>query len=397
MRFWRDESGQALVLAILAMSMLLGFMALAVDVGTLFRARRAVQTAADAAAIAAALDYKYNGASATNTSVANAASAANGYTNGSGGVVVTTRIPPVDGPNLGAQGFAEVTVSAPNPTFFMSLFNYKNIPVGARAVAGHGTTENCMYLLGATGADFDNTGAATIDLTNCGLVDDSSSGNALSNTGALTMSASSIGIVGGSSNSGAETLTPTPTTGITPSGDPLNRTPPSTAGCGAALSYPTAVTTTVTQGCYDGLSVTAAANLTFSPGLYVINGPIVLTGAATLKGTGVTFYFNGATTLNGSAVLQFSAPTTGTWNGIVFYEDPADANTFALTGATTSNLQGIIYLPNATLDLTGATSMTLYTAFVVKQLRNTGAISLTLNDYLTKNPSSPLAVTTLVE
>jgi hypothetical protein len=101
--------------------------------------------------------------------------------------------------------------------------------------------------------------------------------------------------------------------------------------------------------------------------------------------------------MTGAVSMKFSAPTSGAWNGILFYQSPSDTNTLTLTGASSSNLQGIIYLPTANLDLTGASSMTLYAAFVVKQLQNTGAINMTLNDYLTKNPSSPLATITLVE
>ena len=61
----RDESGQTLVLAALMGVLLLGFMALALDVGLLFNARRKVQIAADAAATAGAqayLNYGYDAA-----------------------------------------------------------------------------------------------------------------------------------------------------------------------------------------------------------------------------------------------------------------------------------------------------------------------------------------------
>lgn len=393
----KAENGQALVITALVFTVLLGFMALAVDVGLLFRAKRNLQIAADAAAIAGALDYKYNSSTTSAISAADAATSSNGVTNGSGGAVVTVNIPPASGPNTACGDCVEVIASQPSNTFFMGYLGFSSVTLKARAVAGHGTTEDCVYLLGTSGPDMDNTGAGTFNLTHCGLIDDSTSSNAFYNGGALTMSAASIGVVGGASNSGAWSLSPTPTTGITPSGYPLNRTPPSTAGCGAGLSYSTAVTTTINYGCYDGLSITGAANITFNPGLYIINGPLVLTGAATLKGTGVTFYFNSTTNFNGACTMQFSAPTTGTWNGILFYQDPSDSNTLALTGASSSNLQGIIFLPDATLDISGASSMTMYAAFVVKQLKNSGAISLTLQDYLTKNPSSPLAKIELVE
>jgi uncharacterized membrane protein len=50
----RRESGQVLLLATMSMAVLLGFSALAVDIGLLYSTRRRMQTAADAAAIAGA-------------------------------------------------------------------------------------------------------------------------------------------------------------------------------------------------------------------------------------------------------------------------------------------------------------------------------------------------------
>ena len=59
MRILRDENGQTLVLTALCGSALLGFMALALDVGVLFHTKRNLQTAADAAALAGAQNYLY--------------------------------------------------------------------------------------------------------------------------------------------------------------------------------------------------------------------------------------------------------------------------------------------------------------------------------------------------
>ena len=84
MRLREDEGGQTLVLVALSMTFLLGFMALAIDVGLLFRAHRNVQIAADAAAIAAALDYKYNNSITSAQTAGQSAASINGVTNGSG-------------------------------------------------------------------------------------------------------------------------------------------------------------------------------------------------------------------------------------------------------------------------------------------------------------------------
>ncbi len=379
-----------MVFVLLSMTCLLGVVAFAVDIGVLLRAKRVMQIAADSGAIAGAAELKYGDV----TAAAGAAAAQNGIT------TVTVNNPPVNGPYAGNANYVEVIAYQDQSTFFMNMFNRSSMTVSARAVATLGSSGTCAYTLGTSGADFDNIGVASITLTNCGMLDNSASGNAFSNSiGALIFSANSIGIVGGrSSGLGVESFpSASPVTGIAAVSDPLAYlTEPSIASCGAALIF-AAETTTVSPGCYDGLTITGAANLTFTPGLYVFNGPISLTGAANLSGTGVTFFFNNSLLLTGLATMNLSAPTSGTWNGILFFESRTDSLPVALTGAAASILQGIIYMPNASLDLTGIGLMHLYTPFVVSQLRNTGVIVLTLNNYASVNPSSPLTSARLVE
>ncbi len=89
-----DEDGQTLIFAALCMTCLFGFVALAADVGIMMRQKRMAQTAADAAAIAGALaDFKLRNTGLVQRR-AKAASAQNGFTNGSGGVTVTVNPPP---------------------------------------------------------------------------------------------------------------------------------------------------------------------------------------------------------------------------------------------------------------------------------------------------------------
>src|ERR1700722_19670100 len=98
MRIRKDESGQAIVLVAVSMAALIGFLALAVDVGGLFRDKRNLQIAADGAAMAAALDYLYYGSTTSAQAAGQAAATANGVTNGTGGAVVTVNGPPLNGP-----------------------------------------------------------------------------------------------------------------------------------------------------------------------------------------------------------------------------------------------------------------------------------------------------------
>ena len=59
MRILREEDGQTFVMTALCASVLIGFTGLALDVGIAYHAKRNLQTAADDAAIAAALNYQY--------------------------------------------------------------------------------------------------------------------------------------------------------------------------------------------------------------------------------------------------------------------------------------------------------------------------------------------------
>ena len=79
MRFRQGESGQTLVLAAVCIPLVLGFVAMAVDIGLLFRAKRNLQIAADAGAINAAAEL-----SAGDWSAAGKAGSCNERTDGWG-------------------------------------------------------------------------------------------------------------------------------------------------------------------------------------------------------------------------------------------------------------------------------------------------------------------------
>ncbi len=199
MRFVKEQTGQTLVFASLSMLVLMGFVALAVDVGLLFRARRNVQIAADAAAVAGALDYKYNGSISSAKTAAQAAALANGVTSAS---FVTVNDPPLNGYHE-STGYTEAIISQPTSTFFMKLFNRSSLNVAARAVAGSGVSSGCIWALARSGDDVSLTGSGSITASNCSIYDDSSASNALTLTGSGSISAKSIGIVGGYSCAGS--------------------------------------------------------------------------------------------------------------------------------------------------------------------------------------------------
>src|ERR1035441_8664571 len=102
-----DQRGQTTILIALCLLCLCGMTGFAVDAGMMFRAKRNLQIAADAAAISGAAELNYGDAAAA----AQAAAVQNGETTGVNGATVTVNTPPVYGPFATESGYVEVIVS----------------------------------------------------------------------------------------------------------------------------------------------------------------------------------------------------------------------------------------------------------------------------------------------
>ncbi len=391
----KDESGQAAIITLLCMTCLLGFVGFAADVGMLFHAKRNMQTAADSAAIAAALEQGYGDMS----TAADAAAAQNGVTVGTQGGAVTINTPPLSGAYVRQAGYVEAIVSQSEPTIFMKMFHLNSMTVGARAVATLGNSQGCIYTLNPSGADISMTGNANISVPNCGIVDDSSSNDAMDLTGNVTLTAQSIGIVGKADDTGNISVTPTPVTGIAPDGNPLASLPTLTvpSGCTTNISLVGNQTQTLSPGCYSGISATGNVSLTLNPGLYIINGSFGgFTGNVSITGTGVTLYLLGSSGLTGNVSLNLTAPTSGTYNGILIDQPPSNTSALSLTGNAGSTLEGIIYAPSAAMTLTGNSGSSIYADFVVGSLTLVGNAGF--NDYAAiAGNNTPLTAARLVE
>jgi Flp pilus assembly protein TadG len=187
MKVLRDESGQTLVFVAVSLTVLMGFLAFAADLGLQFHDQRNMQIAADATAVAAALDYKYNGSKSSALSAGQAAATANGVTNGVNGAVVTINCSPLSGSETNAggacNGFFEAIVSQPNSTLFMGVLKRNSMTVAARAVAGAGTASGCFYGLGTSGIDIPISGSGSLVAPGCPVYDNSNSYDALDLSG----------------------------------------------------------------------------------------------------------------------------------------------------------------------------------------------------------------------
>src|SRR5580704_16649247 len=110
-----------MVFTALSFTVLLGFLALATDVGILLNDKRVIQSAADCAAVAGAMELDYaiaDGYATKNAgaqAAAKAAATTNGFTNG-GNTTVTVNNGPSAGPHAGSAAYVEVIIQQNEPT-----------------------------------------------------------------------------------------------------------------------------------------------------------------------------------------------------------------------------------------------------------------------------------------
>jgi Flp pilus assembly protein TadG len=414
----RNEDGQTVILAALCFPVLLGFLGLAADVGILTIARDKAQSAADSAALAGAAELNYG----DYTAAAQAAAALNGYTDAANGTTISVNPSgnstptPLYGAYAGQAGYLEVIVSQSQPTYFMRVFGFSSMTVSGRAVATQGRNPNCIYLLQTTGTTLTMNNAAKLTSSNCGLVDDSSGSSAVSVTDGSSLTTSSTEIAGSYTESDA-TVSPTPVTGIVPVSDPLAYlSPPSytASSCtsdpggsyqgGSTYSVGPGSNHSTTQNgnlvCYNSLTLGGNGNtVTVNPGIYVITGSLSLSSGTVKGGTGVTFYLvgSGSVSLAQGTTFNFTAPTSGTYNGILFYQNRADTQAATIEGGASSTMQGILYFPNAALTLGNGSAVTFYTPIIAATLTMYGGSNFTDDDYSTVNSASPLTSPRLVE
>ena len=361
------QRGQAMLFVVMSLPVLFGFAAFAVDMGYLRYEQRLQQTAADAAAIAGAWQVK---SGLSPTTAAQSASASNGFTNDGTNTIVTVNTPPTLGPYAGNNNAVEVILRASHPAFFSTVFGFTKNWVTTRSVAlVRGNSGACIWSLQK---DFTiNHGTVS---SPCGIMVTRN----VSDNGA-TIQVPSIGAGGSAGNSFPGVIT---TSGIPPFSDPCPTIPGcaaltamfpvnSTPGSGPFPSCGTAITSSLTNGCYSSLSGT----YDLAPGLYVIPGDLnaTLTCSTCQSGVnGVTVVVGGKINLNGSTTSLIAPPAaTGAGTATVTASGGAPGVVFYQTSTQTSpenfsaqQLLGMLYAPDAHINLNGGGS-TLTVSYVV--------------------------------
>jgi Flp pilus assembly protein TadG len=429
--------GQVLALFGIGLVVLMGFMALAVDVGMLWSDRREMQTAADAAAQAGAAALRQGN---NVTTAARDAAGLNSFTDGSvvdgHTISVTVNNPPSSGPYSGNANYVEAVVEQPQTTYFLRALGYNTVDVSTRAVSGYVNGPGCVISLNPSANNaITVSGSASINAPLCNVVDNSSaSSTALNGSGSASITANAIGVVGGYTSA---TYTPTPKTGIAPLPDPLASLAAPTIGVVPAAcnsltkaehGYTATGGETISPGVYcGGITVSGGKSLNLSAGLYILYGGGLTVSSSTISGSGVSFFNTGtasgntgykAINISGGSTASLSAPTTqltgvtgGPWEGILFFQDRAvcsasssfcdaagstSGNQNTISGGSGAGFSGAMYFPNTPVVYSGGSSSTGYQILIADAVTVSGPSNFG-SDFSTLADGSPLKTSALYE
>jgi hypothetical protein len=146
-----------------------------------------------------------------------------------------------------------------------------------------------------------------------------------------------------------------------------------------------------------------------------LNGTVVFSGTGTVTfggniasgGGGSTIDINsGGMTESSGTTFALSAPTTGTYTGVVLMAPLSNTSTFMFdfghsSGTLTGTVNGVIDIPGADLALHDsggdhAGGLTLNVDLIVGEIDDQTA-TLTINSFSASNSDSPLKAVSLVE
>lgn len=428
----RDEGGQAIVLVgitILGMIMAVG---LAMDTGQLYNGRRTAQEAADAGAFAGAVVLYQQGTVAQATDAAKKDAQLNDHCQASSLLSDGSQLCTSDSPTSGTT----VTVSSPpasggyspNPlcvqVVITTSVRTSLVPQQSALSTVTATSTACSVTFSSGYAMMaldQNCDSSTIKVQNNGSIIvhnasidiNSCSSTAGSNSGTITLDAGyETDVVGNVSGF------PSPIhSGYPVQADPFAGTAkPSTSGLTGTCTQsspctPTCTTSAATvnaPGVYTG-SAGSNCEYDFSPGTFIFEGGALnlqgTTNASACTGTTCTwptatdgtFFFFTTTTypstggtcsdvvLNGKANTTLSAPTSGTYQGMLMWIDGNCTNNgggqvtgMSIGGNGAVNATGSIYVPSGTVSGNGNNSVVAVTQIIANQV-NTQNADFTMN------------------
>ena len=362
----------------LSLTVILGMLGLAVDVGWAYYRQQAAQAAADAAAVAAVRAAVTSAGGVPTCSTAGVY--CGGATNcpatapGSASTSFDNACMLASANGFTTSGIDTVSVQAgtSSPALFGAAFARGGLSPSAIATAGamgSAGSGSCVYVLDPSAADaFEAANGAAVTV-GCGVyVNSNNAGAAMYVTGGATVTAPVIDVVGGFKKDNGGSTSVAPSTGVTAVTDPFASLPsPTPAGSCQSGNFTSwqATPYTPAPGTYCGFSLGNGMSLQMSPGIYIVNGgSFNIQGGSTVTASGgVLIYLTGGATVNiaNGSTVTLSAQTSGSYQGVLFYQDRSMASPGASTfaGGASMSLTGSLYFPHATLDVNNGANATV--------------------------------------
>lgn len=412
-RLLRDDRGSVLAIFV-AIPVVAGTVAMGVETGQLYRTKRQMQGAADAAALAGTID-KMNGGNTTSiTAAALYEAQRNGFQNGVGGVTVAVYSPPISGANVSTSNAVEVVVTKPSSFVLAKVLSSalgNSFTMTSRSVAAQsGVTststtsvsslDGCLVALTTAaeqGVSFTSFNNFTAD---CVIYSNGTSTGTSSSTASIYMasfnhatmkSVYTRGSFTATSYNSVNLTTPAQQNQATAIVDPYAGLPTPSPGTCSYTNYSQSSMSslTVSPGTYcGGLQVSSINNVYFTPGIYYIaNGDLYISSVNNVTcptcttNNGIAFVLTQTTgnnsdiggvrissdnniSLNASSASQASPPL---YAGVLFYQDrrvpngtmSSTSKIFTISSLNTVTLTGAIYFPNNRIDISSINNASL--------------------------------------
>ncbi len=347
-RRWRKHlGGNVTVIVGFAFPALIAATGAGLDYATISSRHANLQRVADTSALAGASEFRLSTATPAMVSqvVQNYATSALGSAS-----ATATVTPQVDTVNRTVS----VAIATDVPTMIMKYLGGSTVHIAVNATAklrggdpvcviGLDPNANSTLLL-----DMD----ARLQAPGCAVYSNSTKPNGLMAKNNATLQAAFICSGGGKSSPGPGSFTPVPQTDCPIFPDPLaQRAAPSPGGCLQNNLVVNGGSLTLFPGTYcGGITLTNSANVTLAAGTYVIeNGPLYVTGGASLSGTNVGFYLTGSNAVvnfDGPSTISLTAPSSGAMAGLLLFEDRAapQGQVHQILSNNAHMLLGTIYL-----------------------------------------------------
>jgi Flp pilus assembly protein TadG len=421
LRLRNDCNGNVAVMMGLLIVPMAGGLGLGFEVSNWYMGKRAMQNAADAAAIAAA-----SNASSNYDVEAKAVTALYGYVDGQNNVTVTasdTATCPT-----GGNTCYSVTITRLDPLYLSQVVGFsgdttvsgtKQKSLSSTAIAQQAKVQQpiCLLALGTTGTALRTNGAPNSNFSGCTVMSDSAASCNGSNLNAnYGLASGTNGGCGNKEYSSIPTVQdpyaymatnlPQNTCSTYPQ-EPNNKKSslPSTNLLNGTLSVTGSLTGAISGTTYTGQAFCGDIQLTGnvvistpSAGATIVieNGQLDLNGftLSTANGSAVTVVFSGS---NGSythaptdnstgqgGVLNIQAPSAGPFPGMAIYQDPNVTTGVDLTykgNNPTWDITGGVYLPNSSVQVSGDVSQSSFGADCFVMIAKNILINGTSNIY----------------